>query len=351
MIAHVMRLTLWEWFKLRRRWMPWILLAVAVILVQIGVWFTYAAYHNETLQEISSGGSSSFGVNEEIDGKTVSWEVSCISLANEGLPPELETLPEEQRVQFLRDIETFREESCGGTALREDLRKGFTIPHSIADSTTGLVSFAPILIMILTALLVGAEYSWGTLRTTLTRGTGRWQFLASKVILVLLTCAAGFIVVAVPTAIASLLAAVIPPDEVGKLDDAGRWSDVAVTFTKAVYAVAPYIALSVFLAVLTQSAAAGMAIALGYYVIESIASPILNVTSWGENIADALLGNNVSEWMESALVTVEVSGASSTANQPDTLQAFLVILAYTMVLGTAAFWIFLRRDIAGAKGE
>ena len=34
-----MRLTLWKWFKLRRRWMPLILLAVAAILAQVGLWF------------------------------------------------------------------------------------------------------------------------------------------------------------------------------------------------------------------------------------------------------------------------------------------------------------------------
>ena len=37
---------------------------------------------------------------------------------------------------------------------------------------------------------------------------------------------------------------------------------------------------------LAQSSAAGISIALGYYVIELIASPLLNITSWGENIAD-----------------------------------------------------------------
>ena len=30
MIASVLRLTRWEWFKLRKRWMPWILLGIAV---------------------------------------------------------------------------------------------------------------------------------------------------------------------------------------------------------------------------------------------------------------------------------------------------------------------------------
>ena len=90
MFAHVVRLTLWEWFKLRGRWMPWIMLAIVVVLAQLGMWFAYAAYHNETLQELSSGGSSSFGVAEEVDGETINISVSCISLANEGMPPEIE---------------------------------------------------------------------------------------------------------------------------------------------------------------------------------------------------------------------------------------------------------------------
>ena len=169
--------------------------------------------------------------------------------------------------------------------------------------------------------------------------------------LLLLLSVAAAIVIAITTAIASLLAAVIPPEETGTLAEPGKWSEVFITWGKAIFAFAPYIGLSVCLAVLTQSASAGIAIALGYYVIELIAAPILNVTSWGQRIADFLLGNNVGEWMEAAFVSVEVDGASSTANQPEPLQAFLVISAYTLVFCVAAFFVFLRRDIAGAKGE
>ena len=57
LIAHVLRLTKWEWFKLRKRWMPWILLGIAVLLAQIGFWASYAAYHNDTVQEVFGGGS------------------------------------------------------------------------------------------------------------------------------------------------------------------------------------------------------------------------------------------------------------------------------------------------------
>ena len=44
MILQVLRLTGWEWFKLRRRWMPWILLAPLVIIPQIWLWGEYFAY-------------------------------------------------------------------------------------------------------------------------------------------------------------------------------------------------------------------------------------------------------------------------------------------------------------------
>ena len=46
MIVHVLRLTRWEWFKLRKRWMPWLLLAVAIVVVQATLWGFYAAYGN-----------------------------------------------------------------------------------------------------------------------------------------------------------------------------------------------------------------------------------------------------------------------------------------------------------------
>ena len=114
---------LWEWFKLRGRWMPWIMLAIAVVaegtLAQLreGMWFAYAAYHNETLQEIHlwrtlwewfklRGRWSMLGIAvfrdtttraEEVDGEEVEGEinisVSCISLANEGMPRRSRSSP------------------------------------------------------------------------------------------------------------------------------------------------------------------------------------------------------------------------------------------------------------------
>ena len=351
MFAHVVRLTLWEWYKLRRRWMPWILLAVAIAFMQLGIWLSYGAYHNESLQAFTAGGTNSLSTSAEVNGEVVEVSVSCIGLLNEGIPPEVDNLPEEVRTSFLEDVERFREEDCTNTDPLHEIRMAFTVPHSITGSMNGLAGFAPFLILILTASLIGSEYGWGTLRTTLTRGAGRWQLLGAKIALVLVVSAAAYVIVAIAAAAASLLAAVIPPDEPGSLAETGKWSDAAVTYVKALYAAAPYVALATFLAVLTQSSSMSMAIAMGYYAVELIAAPLLSLTDWGQRIADALIGRNVSDWMDSAAVTVEINDASSAAGQGDALQAFLVILAYTVLLGAAAFWIFIRRDVAGAKGE
>ena len=352
MIANVLNLARWEWFKLRRRWMPWILLAVAVVFVQIFVWVAYAAYHNETLQELASGGSSYLGTTIEVDGEPVSVEVSCVDMVEGRIPPEIDRLPENERQAFLEDMERFRDESCGTTTARESFREGFVLPSAATESIRSALGIAPILLMILAGSIVGTEYGMGTLRTVLTRGTGRWTLLSSKLVLLVLIAAAGLVVVSVVTAVASVFAALIPPsEEEGGLADLGKWSDLGVTFVKAVYGLAPYVALGSLLAVLTQSSAVSISTSLGYYVVELIATPLLGLNKTLEKLTDFILGSNVNNWMESAFVTVEINESGGLAEQPDALHAFLVILAYTVALAAAAFWLFQRRDIAGARGD
>ena len=37
-MVQVLRLTRWEFFKVRKRWMPWILLGIVVVITQLGLW-------------------------------------------------------------------------------------------------------------------------------------------------------------------------------------------------------------------------------------------------------------------------------------------------------------------------
>ena len=351
LIVQVLRLTNWEWFKLRRRWMPWILLAIAVLLSQLGIWASYFAYHNDTVQEVLSGGVSSYGQAWEENGQIISLEVSCADIVNDRMPPELDQLTEEQRQEFLEGVEEYLEGgSCDNLQTLDEFRWGFTLPNSITQTISGFSSVGPLLIMILAASVMGSEYGWGTLRNVLTRGTGRWQLLSAKLLLLLRLCSDALIVISVFAVVSSLIAAVIPPAETGELTNSGKWLDIVTTYLKVVYSLVPFIALSVFLAVLTSSSAVGIAISVGYYFVESIVAPILNINDTLAKVTDYLLIESVNTWTSVSFVDVEVNGAAAEQTS-DALQAFLVILAYTVVLGAAAFWIFMRRDIAGARGD
>ncbi len=351
MIVQVIRLTAWEWFKLRRRWMPWILAAVILLVAQLGLWISYAAYHNESFRSFVGQSSNSMGFEGEDElGETFTFETDCVEIIEGTYLDKIGGYSESQREPILEAVEDFRS-NCEGLTVRSELREGFVLPSSISDAIGSAHGITVILVMILAASAVGSEYGWGTLRTTLTRGTGRWQFLASKLIAIILMVAAGLVVVSIGAALASLLAAVIPPDETGGVADSGRWSDSLVIFAKEVYAVAPFAVLAALLAIVTSSSAMGISISLGYYVVELIVVPLLGFVDSLKEVPSYLVGGAANTWLQQeALVSVEISSESGEAPISDTQQAFIVLLAYILVLGATAFWLFQRRDITGAKG-
>ena len=77
--------------------------------------------------------------------------------------------------------------------------------------------------------------------------------------------------------------------------------------------------------------------------------PLLGLADWLENVGEAILIQNVDDWLAGGQSTASQTLAG--AAQPDTLQAFLVILAYTVVLFAATLWLFQRRDVSGPRGE
>ena len=351
MIAQLVRLTRWEWYKLRKRWMPWIFLGIVILITQFFLWGSHLAYHNTAVQKFFSGQVGPISATLEKDGQSIPIELTCEDILGGNVPPEIERLTDEERLDLLGDVEAFRAD-CAEVYGRAVLREGFTLPSGITGGIGVAHGILGFLILILAASLTGAEYGWGTLRYALTRGVGRWQLLASKLLLLLLLGAAAIIVVSALIAISSLIAAIIPPDETGGLLGSGKWSDGAVTFGKAVFGMVPFIVLATFLAVLTQSSSMGINLSAGYYVIELFVAPIFQFTSWLQNVPDYLIGQNVNLWMSQAAVfSAEVTRDGVPLEPPGTLHAFLVMLAYIIVLGAATFWLFQRRDVAGAKGE
>ena len=348
MIAHILRLTGWEWYKLQRRWMPWILLGIMVLFSQVLFWGAYVGYRTEAF-------SPSFHTSIGDDEDKVDLSFNCADIRGGSVPPEVAQLDEQGRKQALQQIEVFRTDSCAGyEGNREAMRTGLMFPNSIGFSLGLSQLLWVIVIIILAASAMGVEYGWGTLRMVLTKGTGRWQFFTGKILALVLMGAAGLVIVAATVSIGSLIAALTlpasPPVEGAALADSGEDRlEAALTigrmFGKLLYVFLPYMMLALCCAVLTSSAATAIAITLTYYVVERAFVPILvRFLDWFQAIADYLPATNVSIWLGPEF------SLGGTDEQASILRAFLVLAAYIVILGGATFALFQRRDIAGAKG-
>ncbi len=356
MIIPVLRLTRWEWFKLRKRWMPWILLAIPVVIAQATLWGMYYSYNDRP--SIEEQTTFYFRGPLGADGNPTVIPVSCIDIWEDTADTKVEQSGEAYREDALRTVEFLREEDCPDqikeeARFRDNTRQTFVLPNSLSNGLAVAHSIGAVLIMILGASAMGIEYGWGTLRAVLTRGVSRWQFLGAKALSLLLLGAGGFIIVALTVAVSSLIAASLLVDD-GGLADSGQWSTVAMMFGKAVYGLVPYAILALFLSVLTSSSSMGIAFSLAYYFAESMLVATLGgLFDWFSNVTDFLLGPNVTAWMTEAGIGTTGGDAALFAlkDLPSQLHAFLVVAAYIIVLGAAAFWLFLRKDIAGARGE
>jgi ABC-2 type transport system permease protein len=284
MMGHILNLMRWEWFKLRKRRMPWVILALFLAYPQLGVWVSYLSYRTQP------------------DGETYA---------------------------------------------------SFTLPQSLLGAANVACSFLGIpLIIIFTASVIGTEYQWGTIRPVLAKGTGRWQYLTSKVLLLWLLVAGAVLIIMALTAVSSLIAGALAGGAPEGASASASWVDVPIAFGKASFVLLPYMALATLFTVLTTSWAIGMAISLGYYLVEYFVTlsylSVPNVPKWVEIVFSFVLGINV----QALLIAGHVSAAGDTDigeildRYPGAPHAFLVLMVYILLFGGLTLWIFQRRDVA-----
>ena len=275
MVMQVALLTRWEWFKLSRRWVPWIVLGFVLVIEQLVFWLVVTL------------------------GNDLSYQSPVENIAN-GL-----------------GVSSF---------------------------------FGPFIAVILAATVLGGEYGWGTLRPALSRGAGRWPFLASKVAVVSLFTAALLIVLSITVMVSGFIAeAFLTPDPQAEGYGTLSWLDLLALYGRMVYSFLPYVALALFMVVLTTSNGVGVALSMGYYIAETvILVPILSIFDWSDKVLAFLLSPTVSAWIR--LDPTEEVNLATIGGMPGMAHGFIMVTIYTAVLGSAALALFLRRDITGAKG-
>ncbi len=348
MIRRILRLTRWELFKLRRLWMPWIILAVLVILNQLSLWGTYATYDSTPADQYVVSVPANAG------GEESAIRVSCDDIEDGTANSLLADIPDEFREQVRQEVESHRERCL---EIREQIAAGrqrfvqhCILPSSLANGLKAVKDFVPILVIILATSVFGREYTLGTFRPVMSRGVRRWEFLGAKALSIALTSGAWLLIVSLTVVVSSLAVALLTGEDVISAD-AGQWLSAAVIFGKLICALLPYIAVSLFFTVLTRSGTGGVSIALGHFLFELITiSPLTKIFS--PTVGNYMLATNVMMVLQLDFVPPANEGASVFASFFDMyLNPLLVMFAYTVVAGAAAAWLFLRRDVTGPRGE
>jgi ABC-type transport system involved in multi-copper enzyme maturation permease subunit len=340
MIGNIANLGRWEWFKLRKRWMLWILLVFAILFGQLAVWGGFFSYQNLK----NTGGELTVPATLQQNQGRVPRTVAC----NDLLSGDPAKQPADLDPQVLAGLTAQCRQQA--TTMPDRLARayqGFTLPGSFSSALSVVQTLALILIAIITASAIGIDYGSGTLRSVLAKGTGRWPYLTAKLLTLAILTALGLVVtlatVAISSVIAGAYAGAAPVSSVA----AKTWTDAGVALAKSWVSVLPYLALTTFVTVFARSSAAGMAIGLGYYFLEQILIALLSgLFSWFTNVADFLLVRNISAFTQGTAAAG--GGFPTAAGLPDATHAIIVLAIYTLALGAGAFWLFERRDVQGA---
>lgn len=292
----MLRLLRSEIYRLVRRWMPWVLLLMVVVMSFVLyelIWVT----SNAQLQLLRSGSAP---------------------VTPNAPPPDVQIRGLQDAIQALK-------------------------PGRLTELGIGFVSgLGEIVVIVFAASHMGTEWAWGTLRTLLASGAGRMSFLVSKYA----TLVAYAVVYMTVGVIAALAASFLVSAQAG-LDTSGLdLGLVASAAGRGVYGFLPYMGLASLIALWFRSAGGGIAAGLVINFTESIAAGLLislnRDLAW---IANLGISRNVQSIARVGVTVQTGGGPAAGAPLPDQGQAAIVLAAWTLVFVILAVWRLRTRDI------
>ena len=347
MIRQILNLARWDVIKLRRRWMPWVFLAFIVLSSQLRLLAEYQMFSNADPGRIEVQA----GPGDE-EGEYPTIGISCLDIQDGAVESRLAGIESEYRNKALQEIESLRERCPGTLAMYDTARKIFlnnaALPGSLSFSISMFGTMGYVFVMILAAMAMGVEYTWGTARQVLAKGCSRGRFLAAKTLALMAVVGIGHLVVILAMGISSLVISYTMADT-GISTDAIQWFKAGADGFKSMYMMLPYIILGMFFAILTSSASSGIVISVVFFTGESILRWIIG-SYLGPDAARILISVNTPLWMAS-LDFPALDDPSAIYNYiRDFLSTFLPILAYIIVFGSTSLWLFHRRDLRPSTG-
>lgn len=285
----MLRLLRSEVYRLRRRWMPWVLLG-CIALAGVGLYLLVYTAAQASLEAERSG-------------------------AVPAQPGTAEAM----------------------TDLLQQMR-----PANVQGFGISLVSgIGSVMLIVFAASHVGTEFGWGTLRTLLAHGGGRATFLGAKLLSIAGFGVVFFFVGVVAAIVGSYLATTIAGGDTSGL----ALGTITTAAAKGYYTFLPYMALAALIAVVSRSAGAGIAAGLIVYFAEGlVASLLVQLNKDFAGIVNYGLSRNASALTRVA-VTTSASPETNFAALPGEGQAAIVLAVYTALFVALAYWRLRTRDI------
>lgn len=228
-------------------------------------------------------------------------------------------------------------------AFTARLLRNSLLPANFVVQVVPLVSsIGGAIALILGALTLGSEYSWGTLKTILTQRPGRLNIFAGKVLtlaLVILIFSAGALGIGLTSSLVFALlsgsAATLPA-----IATVGQGLGVSWLILAA------WTALGVMLAALFRGTALAIGLGLVYaLVLETVAGGVAMLVEQTRPIRQAFLGANTGA-LANAFSAPGPGQEVASGTRIGVIQAALVVSAYIAVFLAVAALSLRRRDVA-----
>jgi ABC-2 type transport system permease protein len=226
--------------------------------------------------------------------------------------------------------------------------------HFLEDIITSVMSILGSIGMILAVVLVangmGSEYSWNTIRPYLLCSESRLKMFTAKLITAGIFIITGMIIGVLTAVLLGVLFTAIRgfswDMSFVTLSYTGHQ---LLTFARTLYVMLPYILLAFLFTVLGRSTAAGIGFGIGASVLESIITGLLLMAhGWLAKIPHYLLSTNIQAINALSQSSLKLTmGTNINTQIPSAPHAFIVLAVYCVVFIAVSFTLFQKRDVTG----
>ena len=210
------------------------------------------------------------------------------------------------------------------------------LQDAMTSAFTAVPGLGIILVAILAASMIGAEYGWGTLRQTLARGTSRYKYLTAKLLAIAIVVFGGVLTAVLVGMIANIITGTLIE---GIIDWSGFTRYFFASLGRTLLMLAVYTSMAVFFAMLMRSFATGMAVTVAWYIGEStIISQLSMGNGWWKEATGYFIGYNINGLMA-------MNAADLLIEAKPWWQSCAILLVYIIVIITTTYYLFRRQDL------